>query len=106
LVTVIQPYHPLYGQQVEVIRLRQGKDPDLIVRLPDGFHAAIAMSLTDYAAPATNITQSSVSPPLLDFFGLCQAARFIEQLRQAGRDRATGAHIPCDTDRVDYDGSG
>ena len=29
---VIHPHHPLYGQQVEIIRVRRGPDPDLIIR--------------------------------------------------------------------------
>jgi hypothetical protein len=64
-----------------VIRIRRGADPDLIVRLPDGLHAAIAMSWTDYVLPAPPI---SVSDPthLLDFQGLLQVAQFIEYTRQ------------------------
>jgi len=64
-----------------VIRIRRGADPDLIVRLPDGLHAAIAMSWTDYALPTC-----CISPPtpthLLDFQGLRQAAQFIEHILQ------------------------
>src|SRR5712691_8114706 len=41
-VTVIHPHHPLYGQQVEIIRIRRGADPDLIIRHLDGYHGAIA----------------------------------------------------------------
>ena len=61
--------------------MRRGADPDLIVRLPDGLHAAIAMSWTDYAHP----TGCNSRPPpthLLDFQGLRQAAQLIEHLRQ------------------------
>ena len=47
-VTITHPHHPLCGQPVAVLRLRRGANPDLIVRLPDGSHAAIAVSLTDY----------------------------------------------------------
>jgi hypothetical protein len=64
-----------------VIRIRRGADPDLIVRLPDGLHAAVAMSWTDFALPT-----HSISPPtpthLLDFQGLRQAAQLIEHIRQ------------------------
>jgi len=80
-VTILHPNHPLCGQQVEVIRMRRGADPDLIVRLPDGLHAAIVMSWTDYALPS-----DCLSPPtpthLLDFPGLRQAIQFIEHIRQ------------------------
>ena len=64
-----------------MIRIRRGADPDLIVRLPDGHHAAIAMSCTDYAAP-DNSTSLSTTDHLLDFQGLRQAAQLIEHIRQ------------------------
>jgi hypothetical protein len=84
LVTITHPHHPLYGQQVEIVRIRRGTDPDFIIRLPDGLHAAIAMSLTDYAAPSDH------DPPpapmhLLDFNGLCQVVQLIDHIRQEGR---------------------
>ncbi len=64
-----------------MIRIRRGADPDLIVRLPDGLHAAIAMSWTDYALP---VHPNSVPDPthLLDFQGLVQVAQLIEYIRQ------------------------
>ena len=31
-VTITHPHHPLHGQTAEVIRIRRGVDPDLIVR--------------------------------------------------------------------------
>ena len=81
MVTVTHPHHPLYKQQVEVIRLRRGADPDLVIRLPDGLHAAIAASCTDYAAEAPR--ESVTDPlPLLDLDGLCQLRLLIDQLRQ------------------------
>jgi len=45
-VTIPHPHHPLYGQRCEVVHIRRGVDPDLILRLSDGTHAAIAMSWT------------------------------------------------------------
>lgn len=64
-----------------MIRLRQGASPDLVVRLPDGSHAAIAMHLTDYAgAPAVrSITEA---PCLLDLTGLRQVVQLVDHLRQ------------------------
>ena len=80
MVTVTHPHHPLYKQPVEVIRVRRGADPDLVIRLPDGLHAAIAASCTDYAADAS--LASLPDPlPLLDLDGLCQIVLFIDQLR-------------------------
>jgi len=85
-VTITHPHHPHRGQQVQIIRIRRGVDPDLIVRLPDGSHAAIAMTGTDYAKlPALAIAVDS--PPLLAVDGLRQAAQFIAHLRQDERSR-------------------
>jgi hypothetical protein len=82
-VTVTHPYHPLYGQQVEIIRVRRGSDPDLIIRQSDGYHGAIAASWTSYASAEEAL--ASEKPPLLDLEGLCDLARYVEQLE--GRSR-------------------
>lgn len=86
--TISHPFHPLRGQQVEIIRIRWGTDPNLIVRLPDGLHAAIAVDWTDYATPS-DLEPPSVPPHLLDFDGLCQVVQFIDHIRQGGQNRAT-----------------
>jgi hypothetical protein len=80
-VMVTHPHHPLYGQQVVVIRVRRGPDPDLIIRFPDGFYGAISASWTDYAA-GPDMALSLDAPLLLDLLGLCQMAQLIEQLRR------------------------
>jgi hypothetical protein len=81
---VTHPHHPLFGQQVAVVRLRQGAQPDLIVRLPDGSHAAIAMHLTDYAGVPAALP--SANPlPLLDFAGLRHIVQLLDQRRAAER---------------------
>lgn len=69
---------------MEIVRVRRGVDPDLIVRLADGLHAAIAMSWTDYTAPLDR-DPPPVATPLLDIDGLRQVVQFIERLRQVGR---------------------
>ena len=79
--TVTHPHHPLYGRQVIVVRIIRGPDPDLIVRLRDGYHAAIAMSWTDYAGRNDAIPLAA-APGLLDLEGLRQVARLIADLRQ------------------------
>ena len=74
------PHHPLYGQQVEIIRVRRSRDPDLIIRHLDGYHGAIAASWTTYASIADEL--ACEKPALLDLEGLLQVARLVEQLVQ------------------------
>jgi Family of unknown function (DUF5372) len=83
-VTVTHPHHPLRGQRVEIIRLRRGADPDLIVRFPDGRHAAIALSSTDYAATLDDTT-GSAPQHLLDLAGLRQVVQLLDQIARRGR---------------------
>jgi hypothetical protein len=85
-VTVTHPYHPLHGQRVQVIRVRRGPDPDLIIRMPDGYHGAIAASLTDYAGPV-DPDLSTAEPPLLSVKGLCLIAQWVRQQRESQSQR-------------------
>jgi hypothetical protein len=87
-VTVTHPHHPLYGQQVEIIRVRRGPDPDLIIRHVDGYHGAIAASWTTYASAPDALPFKE--PPLLDLEGICQLARFVAQLQE--RSHASEEH--------------
>ena len=87
---VTHPHHPLYGQQVEIIRVRRGPDPDLIIRHIDGYHGAIAASWTTYAFASDALPVERL--PVLDLEGLCQLARVVEQLQERGR--------PCLEDRL------
>jgi Family of unknown function (DUF5372) len=80
-VTITHPHHPLSGQKVALIRLRRGSTPDLIVRLADGTHAAIAVGLTDYGGAPGESTEPR-SSSLLDLEGLRELARLIAELRQ------------------------
>jgi hypothetical protein len=79
-VTITHPHHPLYGQQLPVVCIRHGANPDVIVRLPDSSHAAVALRDTDGAA--------AVAPPagsvahLLDLQGLRQLAQLLAHRRQ------------------------
>jgi hypothetical protein len=102
-VTITHPFHPLRGQQVEVIHIRRGRDPDLIIRLPNGIHAAVAMSLTDYAQPSPDIDLSPDPPPLLDIEGLRQVVQFIDWLRQEGRYPTEDGQASCPAPESDYD---
>src|SRR5207247_5566813 len=70
-VTITHPHHPLWGQRCEVIFIRRGVDPDLILRLADGTHAAIAISWTDSGeGQALSAAQTGSDLPLLDLPGL------------------------------------
>jgi hypothetical protein len=80
-VTITHPHHPLSGQKVALIRLRRGSNPDLIVRLPNGTHAAVAVGLTDYGG-ASRETAEPCSSSFLDLEGLREMARLIALLRQ------------------------
>jgi len=99
-VTITHPHHPLSGQRCEVVRIRRGVDPDLIVRLRDGSHAAIAMSWTDAGLePAPTEAPHGHALPLLDLQGLRQIVHLVDHLRQQGRGpkprrspRARAAH--------------
>jgi hypothetical protein len=74
-----------------VVRIRRAADPDLIIRLADGTHAAIAMSWTDYAGSAA-AAEPPLAPCLLDLAGLRQAAALVARLRQEGtQPSAAGA---------------
>ena len=84
-VTITHPYHPLRGQQVKVIRICRGSDPDLVIQCPDGSHIVVAMSCTDYATPQ-DFDSPLDSPHLLDLEGLRQAVRLIARIRQEERD--------------------
>jgi hypothetical protein len=82
-VIVTHPHHPLYGQQVEIIRVRRGPDPDLIIRHLDGYHGAIVASWTSYSSAGDAL--ASEKPSLLDLEGLCQLAQYVEQLEERSR---------------------
>jgi Family of unknown function (DUF5372) len=84
-VTVTHPHHPLCGQRVAVIRVRRGPDPDLIIRLPDGYHGAIAASWTDYLVSPDSLPQTG-EVPLLDLAGLIRMAVFVAHWRDTQRD--------------------
>jgi hypothetical protein len=87
-VTITHPHHPLRGQRVEIVRLRRGHDPDLIVVLPDGRHAAIALSSTDYASPPES-PPTVAAEHLLDLEGLRRVIHLLDRLAQSGHTSST-----------------
>lgn len=100
--TITHPFHPLRNQQVEIIFIRRGHDPDLIVRLPDGFHAAVAMSATDYAT--SSVPDLPLGPlPLLDLEGLYQMVQLVDRLKREGRYPGVGHDEPCPPAGRGYD---
>jgi len=85
-VTITHPHHPLCGQRCEVVHIRRGVDPDLILRLSDGTHAAIAMRWTNAGQTQELPTaQSKTELPRLDLQGLRQIVHLLDQLRQEER---------------------
>ena len=83
--TITHPHPPLRGQQLPVVCVRHGESPDVIVRLPDGTHAGVALRDTDYAAdPQAGLSAVAV-PHLLDLKGLRQLAQLIDERRRQGR---------------------
>jgi hypothetical protein len=85
-VTVTHPHHPLRGQRVEIVRIRRGNDPDLIVVAPDGRHTAIALSSTDYDS-FPEIPPPAAAEHLLDLDGLRRVIQLLDRLAKA--DNAT-----------------
>ena len=83
--TITHPHHPLYGQQLPVDSVRRGENPDVIVRLPDGCHAGVALNATDWGGGSSATVPALGVGPLLDLQGLRQMAQFIDALRQQGR---------------------
>jgi len=84
-VTITHPHHPFHGQQLPVVCVRYGVNPDVIVRLPDGSHAAVALNATDYAVDPLTSHPPVAASHLLDLQGLRQLAQFIDDRRRQGR---------------------
>ena len=83
-VTITHPHHPLRGLRVEIVRFHRGNDPDLIVVLPDGRHAAIALSSTDYSS-SSGTAPLTRAEHLLDLDGLRRVIQLLDRLAQPGR---------------------
>jgi hypothetical protein len=81
---ITHPHHPLHGQRLPIVGLRQSERPDVIVRLPDGSHVAVALDATDYPSNASATSPIIGAKHLLDLQGLHQMAQFIDGLRQQG----------------------
>jgi Family of unknown function (DUF5372) len=87
-VTVTHPHHPLQGQRVEIVRIRRGNDPDLIVVAPDGRHTAIALSSTDYDS-SPEIPPTVTAEHLLDLDGLRRVIQLLDCLTQVDHAAST-----------------
>ena len=88
-VAITHPHHPLRGQRVEIIRIRRGLDPDLIVRFPDGRHAAIALSSTDYLLSPDGLS-APAAEHLLDLHGLRSVIQLLERIAQRPHSGSSG----------------
>jgi hypothetical protein len=84
-VTITHPHHPLRGQRLPVVCIRHSTPPDVIVRLPDGSHAAVAVNATDYVADPLATPPAATATHLLDLQGLHHLAQRIAELRRHGR---------------------
>jgi hypothetical protein len=71
----------LRGQLVEIVRIRRGNDPDLIVVAPDGRHSAIALSSTDCDS-SPEIPPTVTAEHLLDLDGLRRVIELLDRLAQ------------------------
>ena len=92
--TVTHPHHPLQGQRVEIVRIRRGNDPDLIVVAPDGRHTAIALSSTDYGS-YPEIPPTVTAEHLLDLDGLRRVIQWLDGLsRPEDAVPTTGDRVP------------
>jgi Family of unknown function (DUF5372) len=87
-VTVTHPHHPLQGQRVEIVRIRRGSDPDLIVVAADGRHTAIALSSTDYDS-SPEIPPTVTAEHLLDLDGLRRVIQLLDRLAQVDHAAST-----------------
>lgn len=94
--TITHPYHPLCGQEVEVIRRKRGVNDALIVRAPDGYHMAVALDSTNYVAVEDQVAPAREGLHLLDVEGLWATVQYIEQLRQ--RSHTTGVESEASRD--------
>ena len=74
--------------RVEIVRIRRGNDPDLIVVAPDGRHTAIALSSTDYDS-FPEIPPTVTAEHLLDLNGLRRVIRLLDRLAQADHAAST-----------------
>lgn len=82
------PHHPLQGQRVEIVRIRRGNDPDLIVVAPDGRHTAIALSSTDYDS-SPEIPPTMTAEHLLDLDSLRRVVQLLDRLAQVDHAAST-----------------
>ena len=75
--------------------MRRGIDPDLIVRLPDGRHAAIAMSSTDYLS-STESPAWPAAEHLLDLEGLRAVIHLLDRIARRRPSEPSDGN-PCRT---------
>jgi hypothetical protein len=74
--------------RVEIVRIRRGNDPDLIVVAPDGRHTAIALSSTDYES-SPEVPPAVTAEHLLDLDGLRRVIQLLDRLAQPGGATST-----------------
>jgi len=75
-VTITHPHHPLYGQKCELIKVRRGPNPVLVIKMPNGKEARLPRDWTDY-------DMSTAPDSLLPIEGLREIIKIIGQLDEA-----------------------
>ena len=76
IVKLTHPFHPLYGQTADVIRLQRAKETRLIIKLSDGSHVPIDPEHTDFAG---RIMPGAA--PRLDIDGLLNIVKMIKRMK-------------------------
>lgn len=84
-VTVTHPHHPLFEQRLELVKLRKGAQPKVVIRLPEGKTAYLPIEYTDYAStvtPDVNRNDDTGGENLLDLEGLLRAVNLVNELKK------------------------
>jgi len=77
-VTITHPHHPLNGQKLELIGVRRGPNPLLLVKMPNGVRARVPRDWTDYGR--SSLDDVSTDPNhILSIEGLRKMIKIISQ---------------------------
>ena len=77
---IVFPFHPHYGQEIEILELIGGRQPHLIGRLPDGKPCRIALSWTEFEQPEAE--SLSIETRLVSVDALLKIADKLQEIKQ------------------------